>query len=77
MYASQVALATTNHNIANVNTPGFTRQEVILQVAIPVTLGSNTACSEVSIANIRRPHDRFIQGQAAQAVPEQRQVACT
>jgi flagellar hook-associated protein 1 len=77
MYASQVALATTNHNIANVNTPGFTRQEVVLQVAIPVTLGSDTACSGISNASIRRPHDRFIQGQSAQTVTEQRQVGCT
>ncbi len=63
IYASQAALATTNHNIANVNTPGFTRQEVVLQVAIPATLGSYTAGNGVSIAHIRRLYDRFIQGQ--------------
>ena len=37
--AHQQAIQTTGHNIANVNTPGFSRQRVELSSATPVTLG--------------------------------------
>jgi flagellar hook-associated protein 1 FlgK len=35
LFANQAALNVTGHNISNVNTPGYTRQEVILEVATP------------------------------------------
>ena len=31
LMANQVALQTAGHNIANVNTPGYSRQTVVLQ----------------------------------------------
>ncbi len=41
--ASQVAIQTTSHNIANVDTPGYTEQEAVLEEArpIPTAVGSH------------------------------------
>jgi flagellar hook-associated protein 1 len=44
LQAQQLALDVTNHNVANVNTAGFSRQEVVLQTTDPYTLpGMNRA----------------------------------
>lgn len=63
MSASQTALAVTGHNIANVNTPGFSRQEVILNVAVPEVFSGGSLGTGVSTAQVRRIYDRFIQSQ--------------
>ena len=36
IFASQAAINVTGNNIANVNTPGYTRQEAILRIATPI-----------------------------------------
>jgi len=43
LQANQIALQTVSQNIANVNTPGYTRQKVVLQSEFPMslTLGVN------------------------------------
>ncbi len=61
--ASQTALAVTSNNIANVNTPGFSRREALFAVASPVTLGGNLLGSGVTISGIKRYYDSFIQTQ--------------
>ena len=62
--ASQTAINTTSHNIANVNTPGYNRQEVILSIASPVALGSNSYLGRgVSVEAIRSSYDQFLQAQ--------------
>lgn len=63
IFASQTALSVTGHNIANVNTPGYSRKEVILDIAIPVSIGRNFLGRGVSVSDIRRNYDRFIQSQ--------------
>ena len=40
LLASRVALDTTGHNIANVNTPGYSRQNVQLATRIPEPTGT-------------------------------------
>lgn len=40
LFAQQQALQTTSHNIANVDTPGYTRQRVTLTTAAPTNTGS-------------------------------------
>ena len=37
--ASQTQLGVTSHNIANANSPGYSRQEVILEVSTPINHG--------------------------------------
>lgn len=63
IFASQTALTVTSHNIANVNTPGFTRKEALFAVANPVALSGNLLGSGVTITGIKRYYDQFIQTQ--------------
>lgn len=63
IFASQTSLSLTSHNIANVNTPGFSRREALYAVANPVSFGGNLLGSGVTISGIRRYYDRFLQTQ--------------
>lgn len=71
--AAQVGLATTQHNIANANTPGFNRQQA-LQVARSAQLtGSGFIGQGTDVTSIKRIYDQFLstqlmqeQGQSAQ-----------
>jgi flagellar hook-associated protein 1 FlgK len=61
--ASQTALSVTGNNIANVNTPGFSRQEVVLDVSPAVTVQGHSLGTGVSVSGIKRYYDDFIQSQ--------------
>ncbi len=63
LLVSQTALYVTNHNIANVNTPGFSRQEAILEIANPVAMRGGYLGRGVTVAGIKRYYDKFIQTQ--------------
>jgi flagellar hook-associated protein 1 len=68
LYASQAQLNTTSNNIANASTPGYSRQEVVLQLATPVTMGRNQVVGQgVSISGIKRQYDAVLQKQIYQA----------
>ncbi|SFR58993.1 flagellar hook-associated protein FlgK [Anaeromicropila populeti] len=41
LYASQVAMNTTSHNISNANTTGYTRQEASAAASVPISLTSS------------------------------------
>lgn len=56
----QRAIATTGHNIANVNTEGYSRQEVLLGTRTPEKVGQVEIGTGVEISNIRRAHDQFL-----------------
>lgn len=59
LFAFQRALATTSHNIANVNTEGYARQRVDLE-AMPANSGLlNQAGSGVQLVSIERLQDQF------------------
>jgi flagellar hook-associated protein 1 FlgK len=63
MLASQTALSTTGHNIANAETPGFSRQDVVLESATPVMGKGGLIGAGVTVSDIRRSYDSFIQSQ--------------
>jgi flagellar hook-associated protein 1 FlgK len=63
IFASQAALSVTSNNIANVNTPGFSRREALFAVASPVVLGGNLLGSGVTVSGIKRYYDSFVQTQ--------------
>ncbi len=63
LIASQTGIAVTSNNIANVNTPGYSRQDVILEIANPVASGRGFIGRGVTVAGIRRNYDDFIQMQ--------------
>ncbi len=58
--AHQQGLATTSHNIANINTKGFSRQEVVLESAKPP---EGVIGNGVNVGHIRRTVDVFIENQ--------------
>lgn len=63
--ASQSALATTAHNLANVNTPGYVRQQTLMKDASYSTIGRNATTSfyvglGVDVQAIRQIRDRFM-----------------
>ena len=64
--AQQTGLNVTGHNIANASTQGYSRQEVDLQTSDPIDLPGNAAGqlgSGVTVADVKRAHDSFIQQQ--------------
>jgi len=58
--ANQQGLATTSHNIANINTKGYSRQEVVLETKRPA---EGTIGSGVQVTGIRRTVDTFVENQ--------------
>jgi len=62
--ALQRALDTTAHNIANVSTPGYTRQRVEFETRTPQAYGSNWIGSGVDATQVRRIYDQFVAAQA-------------
>lgn len=60
---SQQALAVTGHNVANVNTPGYSRQEAVLTERPPVNGQPGMVGTGVQATSIRRYTDQFINRQ--------------
>ena len=58
--AHQQGLATTSHNITNINTKGFSRQAVVLENARPA---EGVIGSGVQVGEIRRTVDTFLENQ--------------
>ena len=54
--ASQMGQSTTGHNIANVDTEGFSRQEVTQGTSRPTAEGRGTG---VDVTGVRRMQDGF------------------
>jgi flagellar hook-associated protein 1 len=67
LLANQAALQTAGHNIANVNTPGYSRQEVLLQNVKGQFSGSGYYGAGVDIVTVQRVHNEFLTRQAALA----------
>ena len=58
---SQYNLAVTGNNIANVSTPGYSRQTTILNTQQPVTLGTNQFGTGVEIEMVMRHVDELLE----------------
>ena len=57
---AQQALTVTGHNVANVNTPGYSRQEAVLSEREPINGGPGQVGTGVEVTQIRRIVDNFI-----------------
>ncbi|MCA0176403.1 MAG: flagellar hook-associated protein FlgK [Proteobacteria bacterium] len=70
MFAATAQLNTTAHNIANVNTTGYSRQGVLLATAEGQFSGGGFFGKGVDVVNVRRAHDQFLtmQNMAAQSL---------
>lgn len=62
-----VAQEVTGENIANVNTPGYSRQRVILETSPPTTANGFPLGTGVRIATVERYYDGLLQQQLANA----------
>lgn len=60
LMAFQTALATTSHNTANVNTPGYSRQVTDLATRIPEPTGSGFIGTGVNVVSVQREYDQFL-----------------
>src|SRR6185369_795286 len=63
----RVASEVTSENIANVNTPGYSRQRVILESAPPTTANGFPMGTGVKIATVERYYDGLLQQQLVNA----------
>ena len=65
MTASYAALQVTGNNIANVNTPGYSRQKLELETSFSQQTGAGFFGKGVDIASVTRSHDAFLTREAA------------
>lgn len=66
LYSAQLAIATTGHNIANVNTTGYRRQELVFETQTPVQTGSGFIGQGASVDTVRRVYNDFLERQVSQ-----------
>ena len=67
LVSNQIALQTIGNNIANVNTPGYSRQSAILQTVQGQASGSGFVGKGVDVQTILRTYDDFLTKQSALA----------
>ncbi len=61
--ASQTQLSVTGHNITNVNTPGFSRQDAVQSTRTPQFSGAGYIGSGTTLTDIRRSYSEFLTSQ--------------
>lgn len=71
LQANQVALQTAGNNIANVNTPGYSRQKVVLETVPGQYSGSGYIGQGVSVQSIQRNFSEFLTRQSTMAASTQ------
>jgi flagellar hook-associated protein 1 len=59
MQAQQEAIQTTSHNIANVATPGYSRQNALMSASAPALEGQLLLGNGVTVTGVRNVVDRF------------------
>jgi flagellar hook-associated protein 1 FlgK len=64
--AAQLGLATTQHNIANASTPGYTRQQVQLSSRTAQASGAGFVGQGVDVTGVKRLYDQFLTSQVLQ-----------
>ncbi len=63
LFANKKALEVTSQNIANVNTPGYSRQEAVFGTTLPQNGSPGQIGTGVKVTEVRRFVDRFIEQQ--------------
>ncbi len=66
MNAAQLGLATTEHNIANASTPGFTRQQIVQTSTAGQSTGAGFVGQGVNVSAVKRIYDQFLTSQVLQ-----------
>ena len=61
--ANKTALSVTGHNITNVNTPGFSRQDTVQATRNPQFSGAGYIGSGTTLVDVRRSYSEFLSAQ--------------
>ena len=69
--AAQIGLATTEHNIANASTPGYTRQQIVSTARLGQQTGAGFVGKGVDVQNVTRIYDQHL---STQVLLEQNQA---
>jgi flagellar hook-associated protein 1 len=69
--AARLALATTGHNITNVGTEGFTRQETVQKPSSAQNTGAGFIGTGVEVNTVKRLYDQFLEIQRLHAQSQQ------
>ncbi len=70
LMAAKKQLATTGHNISNVNTEGFSRQRADQAASLPIASGNITMGTGVDVKTVKRIHDELIERRCIRAETE-------
>lgn len=68
--STQTSLTTTGHNISNVNTPGYSRQQTVQQTNIPQFTGGGYIGSGSQVTDVRRLASEFLTSQLRTATSQ-------
>lgn len=60
---AQMGLVTTEHNISNVNTPGFHRQEIVQSTVLPFGTGAGWLGQGAGVDTVKRIYSEFLDKQ--------------
>jgi flagellar hook-associated protein 1 FlgK len=71
LLAQQLGLEITGNNIANVNTPGYSRQNVEMETSPPIITAIGEIGTGVNVKTISSVRDRFIELQVSHATQDQ------
>ncbi len=66
MNAAQMGVATTEHNIANASTPGYTRQQILIGSRAGQQTGAGFVGQGVDVTGVKRIYDQFLTTQVLQ-----------
>ncbi len=64
---AQAGISATSHNIANANTVGFSRQEIMQTAALPQNTGAGYFGQGVDVTSVVRRYDQFLGAQMLEA----------
>lgn len=64
---AQTGMAVTAHNIANANTPGYTRQEILQSAQMPQSTGGGFSGQGVDVVGVKRHYNEFLSVQVSEA----------
>ncbi|MCB1937177.1 MAG: flagellar hook-associated protein FlgK [Nitrosomonas sp.] len=71
---AQANLLTTSHNITNVDTPGYSRQQVIQSTNIPQSTGAGFIGNGSTVTTVKRLHNQFLTTQLTQVQSQSSQL---
>lgn len=74
LQAAQTSLAVTTNNVANANTPGYTRQRAVLTESLPVVMAPFTFGTGVTLEEIQSLRDPILQVRIQQETQQQGQL---